>query len=207
MILSADIATYISALSAVVSAGYAALGHHFPHREDHKDTHANIKQGRRSFLLTWLPPVVAVAAVGFGYYDRRYGTLPCSQPFILSFGTTPPRNYYAIVNGTAVMEYATNFKLMLIVRDKFANIDEMTDTDIEKTSLYTIEPQLMTLANASDHVLNRVLNANVLVIFYVALIPINYSKEDIKSLADIGRVGGKLLAYGSTNIVGSTSAH
>ena len=198
---------HIATVCAVISVVYAILEYHFPHREGHEDTHANIKQGRRWFLLKWLPPVVAIAAVGFGYYDRRYGASPSSQPLITSFGTTPPRNYYAIVNGAAIIEYATNFKLMLIVRDKFADIDEMTDTDIEKTGLYTIEPQFMTLANASNHVLNRVLNANVLVIFYIALIPVNYSKDDIKSLADIGKVGGKLLESGSTNVVGSTSAH
>ena len=67
-----DTLAIISTISVVVAAAYAILGYHRP---PGAATQTNRDPDRtKRFLLRWLPPAVALLAVGFGYYDRHFSS-------------------------------------------------------------------------------------------------------------------------------------
>ena len=88
----------------------------------------------------------------------------------------------------------------------------MTDTAIERSSLFTItgEPINLALAFPTPHHLrvtpppNVQLNSggflDVLLAFTLAIIPNNFSPEQIRSLSDVENVGGKILVTHATNV-------
>ena len=202
MVSGVDLATYASTGCAVISVCYAALQRHFPRGEDHDVPSEQVPgHGRRDLLARWLPAALAILAVGFGYYDRHYNSLGSFQKLILSWGISLPFSYYAVVDGSAIQNEAYYFKLLLILRVPYAEKDPMTDTVIEKSELYTIEPQPIVLAHNSEHILKLLLNTATPITFTIGMIPVNISRDDIKSLSDINKVGGRILDQASTAIV------
>ncbi len=63
------------------------------------------------------------------------------------------------------------------------------------------------LAHPSDHILQYVANAANDVDFIVSLVLVNFSRDDIKSVSDITRLGGKIISQVSTNVTGGPPLH
>jgi len=65
-----DILIYVAAFATIVAAVYAALGYHRP--PGGSGPVGKQKISLWGVCMRWLPPVIALCAVGFGYYDRHY---------------------------------------------------------------------------------------------------------------------------------------
>jgi hypothetical protein len=98
--------------------------------------------------------------------------------------------------------------MMLIIEVPLANIDAMTDVNIEKSGLYTItgDPTVVALPLPSpSHLLSPVQpnkkpgdSFSALVAFYLVIIPNDLSAEQVRSLSDVEKLGGKIITTRST---------
>ena len=130
-------------------------------------------------LLAWAPLLVS---------ERRAE--------ITGYGIAGPLGFHVAIDGGAIEKYSNKNKLLLIVRFKYENIDRMSDAAIEKSVLYSIEnkPIVMAVKGTIDPPKLRFSpNPQVAIEYNAAVIPETYSSENIKSLSDVSRIGGKIL--------------
>lgn len=101
--------------------------------------------------------------------------------------------------------------MMLILNVPYANIDRMADTAIEKSPMFTItgDRTIIAVPLPPRHNLqvtpppnsNKVGDVfDVLVNYYLVVVPNNTPAEQIKTLSDVERVGGKILTTEGTYI-------
>jgi hypothetical protein len=113
------------------------------------------------------------------------------------------------VNSRSLVGYKDKFKMMLISKLLYTDIDKMTDTAIEKSSLFTITGDRTTIAvvastthlrvvpppnNKVGDVFDRVCD------FSLVILPNNLSVDQIRSLSDVETLGGKIIATYATNV-------
>jgi hypothetical protein len=113
------------------------------------------------------------------------------------------------VNSRSLVGYKDKFKMMLISKLLYTDIDKMTDTAIEKSSLFTITGDRTTIAvvastthlrvvpppsNKVGDVFDRVCD------FGLVILPNNLSVDQIRSLSDVETLGGKIIATYATNV-------
>jgi hypothetical protein len=144
-------------------------------------------------LLSW-------GAVAFDYYTRHYIPSP-EQVSLLDWGSLAPNTFFMTVNADNLHANQGD-KLMLLVRVNISDIDKMTDTRIEKSSLYSITTGNMRLALVSTGRMRlAALQANF-VAFYTILLPSGIHADQITDLEDAQHVGGKILAVASQLVIG-----
>lgn len=163
----------------------------------------------RTIILCIATPI-AILAYGADVADRLgWIELSNRESLLLRFGRHND-TFSEFVNSKSLVDDKDHFHLMLILNVPYPDIDPMTDFYIEKSATYTITGGIITLAvkvSASDHL--RVLappdkklgdSFDVFVHFYIALIPIGISPEQIRSLSDVELLGGKIILASATNI-------
>jgi len=119
------------------------------------------------------------------------------------------RVFYIAVNSRLLRDYQKDYKMMEIVQIQYTNIDRMTDTDIEKSVLYTItgDPMIVALTLSSpSHLRGSMPNAGIdkselSTSFILVVVPGDLSPEQIRSLSDVDRLGGKIIGGGAANVV------
>jgi hypothetical protein len=175
-----------------------------------------VRRGRhaRALALAIALPVAVVAYViditdRLGWVKFSEGPL-CVCDVIKGWGHRGDALFIQ-VNSRLLLDYKDHFKMILIMEVPYANIDRMTDTNIEKSALFTItDAETLDLAvrlPTPPHL--RVappLNSNIgdafdlLVNFTLVLIPTDLSPEQIRSLFDVQRLGGKIITTYSANV-------
>jgi len=87
-------------------------------------------------------------------------------------------------------------RLVLVVQPIYANVDPMTDTSIKKSQAYTILDGFMTLAIpvAAPPVWRGTPGQAVQLRFSLVELPTIYAPEQIRSLADIETLGGRIIS-------------
>jgi hypothetical protein len=160
-------------------------------------------RSRRSSLRAILAVVVMLIFGGVAVVAIRAPEAPESPTgaagdVIQEYGERPDALYMS-VNSHLLLTYQDKFKMMFIANVLYADIDIMTDTAIDKSALYTITGSLTVLAIASPSHLRVVpppgssetfkINTS----FSLVVIPNNVSPEQVRSLSDVTRVGGKII--------------
>jgi hypothetical protein len=118
---------------------------------------------------------------------------------IQRYGQGPGGALEAIVNSRSLLKYKDHFKMMLIVRVPYPDIDNMTDTAMEKSALYTITGGWTQLAITSIRQLRFRVSQGATgtisptVHFLLVIIPNDIAPEQIRTLSDVARVGGKIM--------------
>jgi hypothetical protein len=144
--------------------------------------------------LTWL-------VAGFDIYDR-HNQPEDFQSSLGTYGHSPPLTFFWVIDTGKMKKYAADYKLVLVVRGDFANIDRMTDERIEKSALYTITGSPVNLAVVvSGHLRLNALQPNE-VEYDVILWPTKLSIDDLKSLLDVERLGGEILGRRGQTVFG-----
>jgi hypothetical protein len=109
--------------------------------------------------------------------------------------------FYAVVKTNREMMSESKLrKLVLIVRVPFSEIDEMTDPSLKKSQAYTILDGFMTLAlPINNGVPWKVVANGVTPLEYILVeIPFMFSPDQIRTLADVEGIGGKIIAKAGT---------
>ena len=87
------------------------------------------------------------------------------------------------------------------MRLKYGNIDRMSDTAIDSSMPFTIEPHSMTIAlrGSTTPVKLRIEpnNLSVSIEYNAVVISKGLSADNVKSLYDVERLGGAIIAAGS----------
>ncbi len=146
-------------------------------------------------ILTW-------SAVALDLYARQSMPQISQTGLVQSYGHQPPKAYYMNINSSQLRNHSNESKLMLIVRAVFADVDRMTDQRIEKSTPYTIVGDQRTMALVTSSRMILAANAPNLVEYNAILLPSNISPERITTLADVERVGGKILVTQGQTVIG-----
>jgi hypothetical protein len=119
-------------------------------------------------------------------------------------------SFFIIANSSSLLAYKETFKLLLIIAVPYLNVDKMADTAIDKSALFTITGEAMTIAiglpTPSHLRITPPPNSkggelfDVLVDFTLVIIPKDLSPEQIISLSDVERFGGKIVGNAATNV-------
>jgi len=132
-------------------------------------------------LLTW-------AAVAFDIYSRP--SLPAA--FFINYGVTGPKEFMGIVLLNNWQDYSSK-KAVLITRTIYANRDRLEDDWIAKSIPYTIEGPVVSMSITEGQMRFSPGLVNY-VEYNFALLPPNISVNQIRTLGDVARLGGKVLA-------------
>lgn len=193
-----DFVNYLVALATVVGTAYAGLSYH---RSRNLKTQGNLK------VLITVNFAIVLAAWAAALYNNNYNKTYNDSPdrFMISWGLTPQRAYFSIINGKLIQQYAKNNKVVLIVRVGYADKDKLTDEEIEKSASYGIANDVEILAHPPSMRLKFLVGLPNSLEFNIALIPNNVSPDRILSLSDVELLGGKLLASAAMNIDGEAT--
>lgn len=203
----ADISSLIATVASVILVIYAALAYHRPKAPAVSALEQSVSRGP----MRWAPlifVVIAWSAVAFDYYDRHYRS-PVNVALIEEYGWISQNNQSALhmaVDGRKLSDLADGYKLLFIARTVFANVDKMSDPFLAKSVLYTITPEPISLAIPSPKLRINVGQINTVEFDLVAL-PTQFSADQITTLSDVQRLGGKVLdTRGKTDILQGTPA-
>lgn len=177
-----DIITDITAVATVVGAGYTVLAFH---RTD---------VAKRKITPVLWPAIAALISLCCVFENYRLANDTLRSPFIITWGVTPPLIYQVGVNSAQVVQYRDTHKLMLIIRTAFSDVDRFTDPTIEKSRPYTIDGGVMALVHPSDGKLKGLINEATPIEYQVVLLPNQFEPDQIKTLGDIEKLGGKIVS-------------
>jgi hypothetical protein len=104
--------------------------------------------------------------------------------------------FYIVAKTDSLAKNGKLSRLMLVVRVPFADRDKMTDENIIKSQLYTISGGFMTLAIPMTSMIGLKVLADrpTPIEFSLVEIPFLYSADQVRSLSDVEKLGGKFLA-------------
>jgi hypothetical protein len=162
----------------------------------------------RSLMLIIAVPI-AIAAYTIDVSDRL-GWIKLSETgeVIQGWGRRDS-DLFITVNSRLLLGYQNHFNMMLIVELPYSDIDRMTDTYIEKTALFSITGNVTTMSVVPSMAHIRVApppNAKVgdvfdrLVNFNLVILPNTLSADQVKTLSDVQKLGGEIIATYATNI-------
>lgn len=152
---------------------------------------------------------LAIAAYTLDISDRLGWINSNRGPLLLGWGRHNDI-FFDKINSRLLIDYKDQFNVLFILEVPYGNIDKMTDTGIEKSTTYTITGDPITMAvqlPTSGHL--RVSPPpdskigdifEVLMDFNLVLLPKNSSPEQIRSLSDVERLGGKIIWTSETNV-------
>jgi hypothetical protein len=143
---------------------------------------------------------LVVLATGFYVFDvaDRFGAFAPAVPqeAVQDYGLLPGAIPYMIVNPRGLPKQSEKFNLMLLVRVPFANVDPFRDTDIEKSTLYTISDYPITLSlKLSEEFVRRVTATNPMATeLNLIMLPVSLVPDQVLNLSDVSRLGGKFVS-------------
>jgi hypothetical protein len=146
--------------------------------------------------LTWLPPLLCLCLVAFGYYEHHHKNPISDKQTISSYGFNQSQSsFYATAATDSLYDRSFGYKLMLIVQAIHPGTDEMTDPDIAKSPLYTITGESITMAAqiAQQTPLKLSSKTTNSLVYYLVALPNGVSPDQITTLSDVDLVHGKLL--------------
>jgi hypothetical protein len=176
------------------------------------------KRGAARTLTLSVALLVALAAYAIDISDRlgwmKFSERPLTD-LILNWGYDQGA-MYMIVNSRPLLDYKAASKLLLILNVPYSNVDKMTDPAIEKSPPYTITGEVIVLAvpflgaplSPSPKHLRVTAPPNskvgesfsVPVNYFLVLIPIHVSPDEIRSLSDVESFGGRIITTTSTKL-------
>lgn len=154
-----------------------------------------------ALVLTW-------AAIGYDVYDRWHGhqnpppsknvAAPVLTPndAIIERGATGPNLLYVKVNNKLLGQSQKDFQLMLVVRLLDISIPNLSDSRIEKSAVYPVDPlsDIQTISvEDSLHFVQNGFSPSSELEFYLITIPVA-TESKITKLAAVEGVGGKILS-------------
>jgi hypothetical protein len=154
-------------------------------------------------IILWTALPLAIAAYTLDISDRL-GWINLSRPghIVIAYGKHDSA-LFMIVNSQQLLDYKDDYKMMLFLHVPYADIDNMTDTAIEKSAMFTITGAATNIAipiKAPVHL--RVIPPpntkignlfSIPVTFSLVVLPNNTATEQIRSLSDVERVQGKII--------------
>jgi hypothetical protein len=164
---------------------------------------------RRTIILCIAVPIV-IGSYTLDVADRLgWIDLASRGDIIDGWGVADNGAFYVRVNTVPLLQYKDNFKLLLILEVEYANIDRITDAGIEKSETFTITGGIINigipvqLANTPLRLGNPPNSKpgdqyKRTVDFNVVIIPNGFSGEQIRSLSDVQKLGGKIIRTPST---------
>ncbi len=177
----------VATVVQVVQVGFTVAEWH--RKNGHKALNT-FNKTRRMLLFMFSLTLISCAAVGLDYYIRNK---PSPLDMIASWGWGN-QAFYIGIKTDSLSSYADDYHLLLITRIPYSNINRLTDTGILKSTLYNIDSSYMILAATMAPGL-RVAHPGLEVVeFNLALLPKQFSADQIKTLNDIKALGGKILA-------------
>lgn len=193
----------IGTAATVIAAFYAALSYHRPKKLD-ADPIPKSNPRRAVWLMAFLV-ILAWGAAGFNFFDRHYWAAS-PQELISNYGWSSQNAAFVATDGRFFSDLSGKFKLALILRASFANIDRMTDPFIAKSIEYTIIPEAMTLAIVAPKLRINPGQMNMIE-FNLVAIPANLSLDEVTNLDDVEKIGGRILeSRGKSDVVNGTPA-
>lgn len=196
----------IGAPAAVISCIYQVISYHRPQQNSLLTASPPNKFSGRPILINSILALIVCAAVGFDYYDRH--SLPLELP-MPSWGVIGQPSgfplYSATVDTHAVFDGRNKYKLMLLARNNWASVDRLTDTAIEKSGLYSIDGTVIPLQIIGKGVIKWAIGAPNMAELYIVMLPNDVSPDQITRLADIDKIGGKIVAKAGQAVVGQPS--
>ena len=113
------------------------------------------------------------------------------------WGSKPPNIAYAVTNVAPIVPYGSHFHLMLICRVVDNTIDEMADTRIEKSAIFSItQAQLALEMPMSQDMMKRTLPHKMVHIALV-LLPDGVNADQVKKPSDVTALSGQILVTNS----------
>jgi hypothetical protein len=196
-----DILFYIAVIgapAAILSCIYQIVQYHWP--QPSKPMRAT-RQSKPSMRPVWFNAGIALVvciAVGMDIYARNAPSATNDIPIraLLEYGIHPPATFRAEVDGAALQKYAQDYQAILITRVANPNIDIVTDDLLGISAPYSILNGRFEMAVTAPR-LRWLPGQSGDLEFYVAVIPRGIRPDQIKTFADLGRLGGKLLDTGA----------
>jgi hypothetical protein len=128
-----------------------------------------------------------------------------SKVFLQLWGVLKPFTYQVTIDASQLGQFKDKYRLILVVRSSFSDVDRMTDEYLETSDLYTIEDSLMTLAHPSSNKLRFLVEGPNVVEYNVAILPDHVSEKEVTTLNSIEHLGGKIIASASQIIIHQTT--
>jgi hypothetical protein len=194
-----DVGTWIALVLSVVSTIATTIGAFYALKTYNQAVASSTRRNAKPISLKfplwviisiWLAPLTAWGAVLFGYFHQQPQT---RTSLALSWGIEgPPLAYVLVADGSRLMPYAKTHKLMLLVRSVYATVDRLADKNIETSQHYTISNSPVSVGFISKGQINFP-NPRALLEYNLILIPNEVAPEQVTSLAEAERLGGRIL--------------
>jgi hypothetical protein len=130
-----------------------------------------------------------------------------SKVFMQGWGILSPATYQVTIDAAQISQYKDSYRILLVVRTSFSDVDRMTDEYLESSIPYTIQSSIMLLTHASSNKLRFLVDGPTMVEYNVAILPKNISEKEITTLDSIEHLGGKILASASQTVLRSKPAN
>jgi hypothetical protein len=131
-------------------------------------------------------------------FSQNYGGV------VLGWGTIGQQGaFYMTINSDLLLYYKREYKALMLLRAEYANIDRMTDTAIEQSEFYTITGGIMNIGFPLPRPytnLHLQMSQPTTVLFVLAIVPTISTHDQIKSISDINRIGGEIVATPSATV-------
>jgi hypothetical protein len=131
-------------------------------------------------------------AFGIDYIDRHRSEASNSSEIIEEWGRSG-NSFRVTVNTSSLIDYQEKYKVGLIVIVSYPNIDMMTDTAIGKSELYTITGGDQIISGPKTDDVRAVPGALLRVKYVGVLMPSGFSMDQVRTLSDIRKLGGRIL--------------
>lgn len=185
-----DWCVVIGTICTVLLLIYAVLDRHWP-----KDRAVDADPRPRRRATPFILAIICWIVIGIDFADRRFFNSP-PVPIIQEYGMLPTvGGFYANVNTGPLIQFKDSYKIMLIMRVNYIDVDRMSDKNIDKSKEYTITgsvTQLATILGQTYH-MNISRTQNNMLDYSVAIIPEGVSPDLITSLSDVKRLGGRIV--------------
>jgi hypothetical protein len=194
----ADIGALIALVTGIIQTIYTVMAYNSSRRRPmpSKKNGVPVAQNRRTVMIVAALSLLSWAGIGYDFYDRRTHQSVDRNP-ILGYGVHGPLTFYANVATADLVKYKDDAKLVLAVRINYADVDEMSDTCIERSAEYTITGNVLMLSTkyAPERTALKVVPATKYGLsYYVILLPKQYKANAISTLSDVEKFGGKIIA-------------
>lgn len=152
--------------------------------------------GRTSPLFVmFLFAAITWSAVGFNYYNRPH--IPGAV--LVNYGIDGPNQFHGIAQLTN-WEKHKGKKAVLITRTVYGDRDRLNDEWIAKSTTYTIEGPIVAMVAVSQDQMRFTPGLLNMIEYNVAVIPADISTSQIRTLSDVTRLGGQILAISAQGI-------
>jgi hypothetical protein len=100
-----------------------------------------------------------------------------SKVFMQGWGILSPATYQVTIDAAQISQYKDSYRILLVVRTSFSDVDRMTDEYLESSIPYTIQSSIMLLTHASSNKLRFLVDGPTMVEYNVAILPKNISEK------------------------------